>query len=299
MTDHSMAIEVLRGHKIDPSDRQQVNRVAEAVLSLPQAPAPVEHYFGPGVYIRQVSFTAGTFAVGHYQRNEHLNFFIKGRVAMVKDGGEIEELVAPIIFVGQPGQKIGYIIEDVVWQNIYANPDNETDIETLEERHLDREGPYAAHEQKLIDEGMSFIDKARSDYEEFLTALGITDDDVRAEMDRDTDIVGMSQRFSSRITIRKSQISGSGIFASVGFREGELIGPANIQGHKTAIGRYTNHSHQPNGEFIFADNGDIILVAKRDINGCLGGGHGDEITIDYRNAIDLRNRIGERGMIGE
>ena len=37
---------------------------------------------------------------------------------------------------------------------------------------------------------------------------------------------------------------------------------------------------------------DINLVAIKDIRGCHGGDNGEEITIDYRQAVSLTKQIG-------
>jgi hypothetical protein len=41
---------------------------------------------------------------------------------------------------------------------------------------------------------------------------------------------------------------------------------------------------------VLRDNGNIDLVAKKAINGCQGGNLGEEITIDYRQALSLAIR---------
>ena len=41
---------------------------------------------------------------------------------------------------------------------------------------------------------------------------------------------------------------------------------------------------------ILLDNGNIDLVAIKDISGCCGGDLGEEITIDYRQAVSLAIR---------
>jgi len=68
---------------------------------------------------------------------------------------------------------------------------------------------------------------------------------------------------------------------------GDLIAPARIAGMRTPAGRYTNHSNTPNSAMILTACGDINLIALRDIEGCKGGDNGEEITIDYRQALAL------------
>ena len=68
---------------------------------------------------------------------------------------------------------------------------------------------------------------------------------------------------------------------------GAVIAPARIAGKRTPAGRYTNHSAKPNAVMVQLPSGDIDLVASRHISGCAGGQLGEEITIDYRQALRL------------
>lgn len=265
-----------------------VDAITKRVLDLPQADCPVAHYFGPGTYIRQVTFPAGIFAIGHKQRFEQMNIFVAGRVAMVQPDGTLKELRAPMIFNGSAGQKMGIVLETVTWLNIYPNPDNERDIDILEDKWIDKTGPWSEKEniekQKRID--CHQID--RDDYINFLNECNLSEDQVRRESEKENDLIDLPEGFSSVITVRQSHIEGKGIFASWPFNAGSIIGPARINGMRTQLGRYLNHSVDPNCKFALTDNNDIILFAIKDISGCKGGDQGEEITIDYRELFKLR-----------
>ena len=83
---------------------ENIEEVEKKMLELPQAECSVSHHFGAGVYIREVTIPAGVFSVGHYQNFEHMNHLIKGRVIMLNDDGTTSEVIAPKLFVGQPGR---------------------------------------------------------------------------------------------------------------------------------------------------------------------------------------------------
>ena len=117
---------------------ESIEAVIEEVLEMPQAPCPVRHIFGAGIYIREVSIGAGVFSIGHIQKTKHMNHLVKGRVIMLNEDGTTSELSAPAVFVAEPGRKVGLILEDMVWHNIY--PTDETDIDTLEDMYLDKSG---------------------------------------------------------------------------------------------------------------------------------------------------------------
>jgi hypothetical protein len=262
-----------------------IDEMTKVALSVPQANTPVIHRFAPGLYIREVSAPAGTFAIGHYQKTEHLNIFLKGRVTILKDDGTTEELAAPMMFVSKPGRKCGYVTEDMVWQNIY--PTTETDVEKLEEMFLDKCEYWkdlskarleATRPTKLLD---------RNDYFKVLIEYGLTEEQVQAEVQNTEDQIPFEQG-GYQVQIGDSPIHGKGIFATGNFAPGDTIAMGRIGSKRTPVGRFTNHSMTPNAGPILLDNGDIAVIALRTIYGCQGGALGEEITIDYRAALHLR-----------
>jgi hypothetical protein len=256
------------------------------MLKYEQANCPVIHRFGPGLYIREVHLPAGALAIGHHQKYEHMNFFLQGRVTMLNDDGTNSELTAPMIFTARPGRKVGYIHEDVVWLNVY--PTTETDVETLESTYLDKSDSWKENKklQDMIRAGNYLSDN--SDYKKLLADFGFTEKEARQQSEDEADQIPMP--FGDyKILISDSCIEGKGVFASADIETGEVIGPARIEGKRTPIGRYVNHSIQPNAKMINS-NGDIYLIAVSEIHGCKGGLPGDEITTDYRNSLKLIGR---------
>ena len=264
------------------NDVQQAER---SMLAIEQSPCPVIHRFGPGIYIREVFMPAGTLAIGHEQRYEQMNVFLKGRVTMLGKNGENVDLVAPMAFVGPPGRKIGYIAEDMVWQNIYAT--EETDIEKLEAMFLVKDDVWSedlAQRQGRTDQ------KSQADREDYLLLLnefGITHERARAESEFEGDRVPFPYG-AYKVMVTQSTIEGRGMFATADIEPGERIAPARISGKRTPAGRYVNHSASPNAEFVLLPNGDLDLVALEKIKGNQGGRTESEITIDYRQALKLR-----------
>ncbi len=263
---------------------KSVEQVEVAMLALPQADAPVVHRFGPGIYIREVSIPAGVLAIGHAQRMEHMNVMLKGRVTMLNDNGTTTELVAPMVFVGKPGRKIGYVHEDMVWQNIYAT--TETDIEKLEATYLGKSDTWRQDQKLRTSVSALQSDVDRADYRAMLAEVGIAHEVARAQSESESDQVPMPMG-SYAMMVADSQIEGKGVFATATIAAGTVIAPARIGGMRTPAGRFTNHSATPNAVMVRRPNGDIDLVATRQIGGCTGGQPGEEITIDYRQALRL------------
>lgn len=265
--------------------RENPEKLITAMLDLPQAECPVTHHFAPGIYIREVRFPAGIFVVGHEQRFPQMNVFIQGKVQMLKDDGTTQILEAPSTFFGTSGRKMGLIMEDVIWQNIYPNPSDEQDIEKLEDHWLNQTPCFEAFKAQRFLVDMS----ARADYEQMLLDLGVTAEQVQAESDITTDMIPFPPGWGG-VAVRRSNIEGHGLFAERSFKEGEIIAPARINGHRTPAGRCTNHSGTPNAKFVRFNVDDLGLVALRDIGGRMGGMNGEEITIDYRQAYAVARK---------
>jgi hypothetical protein len=250
------------------------------MLDYDQADVPVYHHFGPGVYVREIRMKAGTLAIGHKQRQSQLNIMISGKVEMIKDDCT-EMATAPLIYTGGPGQKIGYIVEDTVWLNVFPNPDEERDIDVLEERLLDKSDSFVEL-QKTEDRSME-----REDYLNFVSSSGLSEETIRSQSENEDDQIPMSEYYSTRVSVRDSDIEGRGLFANGDIVKDECISLARMDGRRTIAGRYTNHSPTPNCVFVKDENSNIYLYSLEDISGCKGGGKGTELTVDYRNSLRL------------
>lgn len=124
---------------IDNLLSQKVDHLLATMEQLPQTDCQTKHYFGPSLYIREVTMPAGTVVIGKPHRKEHMCVMLQGRMIVVLGDGTKQELVAPLTFVGSAGRKVAYILETTVFQNILAT--DETDIDVLENMLVDNTQP--------------------------------------------------------------------------------------------------------------------------------------------------------------
>jgi hypothetical protein len=270
-------------------DHKSIDEIEQIMLTLPQVDCPVIHNFGEGIYIRELHMAAGTIAIGHLQRFNHFNVFLHGKVMMLNPDGTKTVLEAPLTFFADPGRKVGYVIEPLVWQNIYPNPDNETDIEKLEERWLIKSDSWKQHHELIKGIKTLECEVDRQDFHDALIEIGVSEEIVKEQSENDADQVTF---VNNRVMTADSPIHGKGLFATCPIQANEIIIPARINGSRTQAGRYTNHSANPNARMKKDDEGNIYLVSVRNIHGCKGGELGEEITVDYRQAYKENLRIG-------
>lgn len=260
--------------------------LAKNMLDLPQAPSPVIHRFGPGVYIREASYLKGTLIVGQDHLNEHINMLLKGKINVFNDNGDVVTLEAPYMFVAKPGSKIGYALEDVTWQNIYST--TETDVEKLEKILFKAPEFFNNYvDQKLL-QSIDKYQKDRDDFELVLKETGWSKEDVRRISDFEEDKIPFPYG-SYSIAPSESPIQGKGLFATAHIFKEETIAPMRINDKRTPAGYLVNHAKNPNTKAVLTNNGDMYLVAIKEINGMNGGQLGEELTLDYRQVMLINN----------
>lgn len=275
---------------VNPSDLEPVglfNRIdelTEKMLAMPQAPMPVIHRFAPGLYIREVHMQKGSFVIGHVHRTEHFNVMLQGHLIMVNEDGTTTEYIAPQSYVAEPGRKVAYIVEDVVWQNIF--PATETDIDALEERLLIKSEKCLLNEKMVAASKRVEHEADRFSYREMLSNFDLTEKQVRAISENEADQIDMPYPVHP-YRLAKSPIEGKGYFLTVPAKAGAILAPSRIGDKRTPAGRYVNHSGTPNAMMKEGPDGTLYLVAIKDINGCMGGDVGEEVTTDYAHTLNL------------
>ena len=259
-----------------------VEEAEKAMLQLPQVDCPVVHHFGPNLCIREVFMPKGTMAVGHKQKFKHMNVLLKGKVMMLNEDGSTRILEAPFIFEGEAGRKIGYVLEDMVWQNIYST--ELQDSNDVEEFFIEKSENWQNDQNIKLSIQKVAKEADRNDYQKLLKECGISHETALKQSENEEDQISV---FSNIVRVADSAIEGKGLFLTSPVKTGDVICQARIQGKRTQAGRFTNHSVFPNAKMVLLPNNDIDLVAISDIDGCKGGSLGEEVTIDYRQALTL------------
>lgn len=125
--------------------------VEKAMLSMPgQYDPPVTHHFHNGVYIRETFFPAGTLVIGHAHKAPTLNVMMMGRMLLASPDGPLE-IAGPYTFVSPAGRKIAYVLEDTIFQNVFAT--DETDVAKIETAVIDKSAAWEqSREVKMIED---------------------------------------------------------------------------------------------------------------------------------------------------
>lgn len=240
------------------------------LLKMPQANIVTEHIFLPGVYERKITIPAWTVLTGAEHKTPYRVRLEKGTIAVNTDNG-VKVFTAPAEFLANAGmQRAGRVFdEEVVWVDVYDNPDNCTDLAILENRL------YVVPSCGLAD-SRTEEQKAKIDFDAFLHQLGMTQNEMDKIVHIESDLMDMPKGVA--VELQDSPIHGKGLFAMRDFEEGEVVCPGRLDGKRTPGGRFINHS--PNCNVKPQKNGDdIYAIAVRKISA------GDELLVDYRESM--------------
>lgn len=96
-----------------------------------EAGMPLKHLFAPGAYGRQITVPKNHWVIGKIHKHAHLNFLMKGRVAVLTEDG-LMVMEAPFSFVSRVGAKrLVLALEDTVWATVHLT--DKTDLAEIEE----------------------------------------------------------------------------------------------------------------------------------------------------------------------
>ena len=116
------------------SVKDRIKMVQDELLKMPQADIRTIHEFEPGEYHRTMIAPPSCMIVGAEHKTAYRVRLEKGTIT-VNIGNDVKTLTAPCEFDVPAGeQRVGYSHDEVIWVDIYENPDNCTNIDVLEER---------------------------------------------------------------------------------------------------------------------------------------------------------------------
>lgn len=131
-------------HNIDLSSRDKLFAIQALMENRKDLfECPVNHYFVPGVYIRELFVPKGVMLVGKIHKYKQFHIIMKGTLEVLIDD-KIETIIGPNIIVSPAGAKrIARAIEDTTWLMVHGT--NEIDLDKIENHFT------ANTEQEFVD----------------------------------------------------------------------------------------------------------------------------------------------------
>jgi hypothetical protein len=243
--------------------QQKLDALQAELGQLPQEDLPVRNVFAGGCYARELFIPKGTILIGKLHLSEHLNICSQGDLTFLTPDGP-KRVRAPAMFAAPPGtKKMAYANEDTIWINVHPaiHEDPEMIVSALT---LDTYAEY--------DRALSYNSLLQEVGHFGFTAEQMHEISVNPETLDETPMEG--------VEVKSSPIHGFGLFATQAFAAGDTICPATIGDKRSLAGRYSNHHHTPNCEFVVRGP-EMVLAAVADI------APGDELTTNYGATLHI------------
>jgi hypothetical protein len=302
-------ISAVSGPMSEMSVRQKIETLESEWSRLPQVEIPVVHRFSGGIYAREIIIPKETFLTGKIYKDDHFDVMVYGDITVTGDEGK-KRLKGFNIFPGKRGKKrAGYAHSETKWITFCASPemDDEDYIDHLTttsfaglEHSLSlqdvvpeediakafmQQGSSSSRDYRAFRLGYltasgkpAKVDVDRHDFFIVLNEFGFTEEEVRKQSENADDYREVECSIAG---VMASPIDGKGLFMKGTVSRNDIIMPARCGIYRTQAGRFTNHSKYPNAAMVQTGD-DVNLVALMELH------EGDEITIDYRCAINLQ-----------
>lgn len=258
--------------------RERITTFEGECKQQPQVSIPVKHKFIEGLYRREVTFPKDFMGTGKVHKVSHMDEMITGEMLVATEDG-IKHLKAPCSLVTVPGmKKFGIALQETTW--VTFHPTKCTTVEEVEEEIMCDDWTQIELSAEYID--LTAIIEARADYRKMLVEFGVTEAHVREQSEFEGDRVHL---LSPLLQLRQSDIEGTGVFALQDLNPGEVFLARTVDKQRADVGRYTNHSGQPNCQMVPHDDGRILLQTLKPL------ANGEELTCDYRVSVALAKEM--------
>ena len=123
-------LEVLQNSLIDNNNEEGIYGDGKSLVNVDEF--PITSHFSDGLYMRQMILKKGALAISAMHHTNHFWFLLSGKVIVQADN-EVIEHIAPCWSHSIKGTKrLITCVEDCVWINIIANPNNIKNIKEVE-----------------------------------------------------------------------------------------------------------------------------------------------------------------------
>ena len=126
----------VKENEVAVDNRQNFVKLAETIQGMDgQYELPLQHYLAKGLYGRRCFMSAGYCVVSRIHKYEHITVALTGSCVVVDADGNKTHVVAPAVWVTQPGMQRALLIEeDSEWLTVHAaeinDPEDAKDLLT-------------------------------------------------------------------------------------------------------------------------------------------------------------------------
>jgi hypothetical protein len=140
--------------------RENDDRLDELEVALLENCEPVHclttHMFTDGMYIREIFMPAGSLITSKVHKTEHPYIVSYGKVAVLIDGDDWDEITAPYTGITKPGtRRVLYILEDCIWTTFHRVDNMKSEYNDLNDD--EKENIVKEIEEKILEPHVNYL----------------------------------------------------------------------------------------------------------------------------------------------
>lgn len=123
----------------DVPTREKIQRLQETMLPMQTKQPEPQHFFAPGMYMRELVVPAGMLMVGKIHKHAHFLMVLKGKAEVISEFGRMI-VEAGHLSVSPAGVKrVVLALENTQFVTVHVNKNDSQDLEIIEAEHIEPE----------------------------------------------------------------------------------------------------------------------------------------------------------------
>lgn len=114
--------------------RAQIEKLEAKIALMPQVDHGLTHSFSEGLYIRLAEILPGTLFTTPIYRQECILTMLKGHIVVFTEHGMTKAEAGDFVVTEKGTKRVILALDDVLAHTVHPNPDNERNVEVLEDR---------------------------------------------------------------------------------------------------------------------------------------------------------------------
>ena len=119
--------------------REKIQRLQETMLPMQTDQPEPQHFFAPGMYMRELVVPSGMLMVGKIHKHAHFLMVLKGKAEVISEFGRMIVEAGHLSVSPSGVKRVVLALEDTQFVTVHVNKNDSQDLEIIESEHIEPE----------------------------------------------------------------------------------------------------------------------------------------------------------------
>ena len=119
--------------------REKIQRLQETMLLMQTDQPEPQHFFAPGMYMRELVVPAGMLMVGKIHKHAHFLMVLKGKAEVISEFGRMIVEAGHLSVSPSGVKRVVLALENTQFVTVHVNKNDSQDLEIIESEHIEPE----------------------------------------------------------------------------------------------------------------------------------------------------------------